>query len=97
MNTVPSVEQLKRALELAEKIASLQSELDSLWGKAPVKAGKKRAAASAEKEEAPAGKAKRAYNMSPEARERIAAAQRRRWAKAKRAAKKAAAAASEEA
>jgi hypothetical protein len=82
--STPSIDRLKRAVEVAEQIEKLQSELASILGKetpasavaaAPVAKVAKVAASK------PAGKGKR--TMSPEARERIAAAQRARWAKSR--------------
>lgn len=87
----PSVDQLKKALVIAEKIKELEAQLAAILG-----AGTAVAVESVEEEEveeAPvkrrgrkpgvkkAKKAKR--ELSPEARERIAEAQRRRWAAAK--------------
>jgi hypothetical protein len=70
-----STAQLKEALQISEEIASLQEKLHAVLGASePVmKGGKKRGR--------PQGKAKR--TMSPEARAKIAAAQKARWAKAK--------------
>ncbi|GEP43890.1 hypothetical protein [Brevifollis gellanilyticus] len=89
-NTVLSLEQLKRAVEIHEQIEKLQAELASLLGQsAGAKRGRKpgvKASASsgdAAKATAPKKKAKRA--MSPEAREKIAQAQKKRWAKSKKA------------
>lgn len=76
MNT-PSAAQLKRASHLAEKIEELQKELAAILGQTSESGG----AAKPRK----AGKKKR--TMSAEAREKIAAAQRKRWAKSKRAKK----------
>ena len=76
----PSITQLKRAIEISERIQQLQQELDSILG------GSTQVSASSSP--APATKGKRGRprkkgNLSPEARERIAAAQRARWAKVK--------------
>lgn len=70
---LPSADQLKRALVITQKIAQLEAELASILGKAGAK---------------PSGTSVK-RNMSPEARERIAAAQRLRWAKARKEKKKA--------
>lgn len=93
-NTTLSLGQLKRAVQIHEQIESLQAELAGLLGGKSVgakrgrKPGKKAAAegdvAKAVKEPK-AGKKKR--TMSPEAREKIAAAQRKRWAKQRKATK----------
>lgn len=81
--SLPSVHQLKRAVDVAEKIQTLQHELDSLLGQnssSPVtRATRGRPAAPAPKHKRSSRGGRR--NMSPEARERIAEAQRRRWAK----------------
>lgn len=71
---LPSADQLKRALVISEKIAALEAELASILGN---KGGIARGKAPAKKR-----------NMSPEARERIASAQRARWAKVRREKKK---------
>jgi hypothetical protein len=74
----PSVDQLKRAIVIAEQIQKLQAELAAILGSpasAPVAAAPKPTTSK------PAKAGKR--TMSPEARERIAAAQRARWAKSK--------------
>jgi hypothetical protein len=63
-----SVEQLRRAAELKEKIVELQNELASYLG-ASVKSG--------------AGAPKRKFRMSAAGRARIIAAQKVRWAKFK--------------
>ena len=67
--------QLKKAVIISEKLDGLKAELAAILGgsSAPTKAPKEK-------------KAKR--TMSPEAREKIAAAQRKRWAKQKKAAPK---------
>ena len=83
----PSVASLRRAIEITEKIQSLEAELKAVLSGAAAPA----AAARAPKADAPAkvkGKKKRV--MSPEARARIVAAQKARWAKVR--AEKAAAA-----
>ncbi len=79
----PSVAQLKRAIKIAEQIESLEAELAGILGRDAVatrKAGRKPAAAPAE-----GRKTKRKYNFSPEARAKIAAAQKARWARQKEA------------
>lgn len=76
----PSVANLKRALKIAEQIEALEAELATLMSGS---------AASVKGVKGPkAPRAKR--TMSPEAREKIAAAQKKRWAKQKKAEKKAA-------
>jgi len=80
---LPSVNQLKRAVELAEKIQTLQDELDGLLGQsssaAVTRPTRGRPPGSAAKKKPGSRGGRR--NMSDEARERIAEAQRRRWAK----------------
>jgi len=79
-----SVDQLTRALEVTRQIEKLQAELAAIYGGGEVKVGKR--GPKAEKT-TPTGRKKRV--MSPEAKEKIAAAQRLRWAKQKKADKKA--------
>lgn len=80
--SLPSVDQLTRALVVTREIEKLQAELASILG-GDSKAVKR--LAKAEKT-TPTGRKKR--TMSPEAKEKIAAAQRLRWAKQKKADKK---------
>ncbi len=78
--TIPSVSQLKRAIIIAEQIQSLEAELASiLGGAAAVSKLTKKTAAAGEKP-------KRKYSFSPEARAKIAAAQKARWARQKKSA-----------
>ncbi|GEP40921.1 hypothetical protein [Brevifollis gellanilyticus] len=88
-NTVYSLEQLKRAVEIHEQIEKLQVELDTLLGQGGgARRGRKPGAkastngSDAVKSRAAKKKVKRA--MSPEAREKIAQAQKKRWAKTKK-------------
>jgi hypothetical protein len=76
----PSVDQLKRAIAIAEQIQRLESELASLLG--GESRGSSAAASSPAVTRSKPGRKKR--TMSPEARARIAEAQRARWAKTKR-------------
>lgn len=71
---LPSVSQLKQALKIAIKLEEAQSELASLLGES-----------SETVKQAPGRPRKAKREMSPEAREKIAAAQRKRWAKQKKA------------
>ncbi len=71
----PSIQQLKRALTISEQIEKLQGELASILGSA--------APASAPKTIATKPAKAGARTLSPEAREKIAAAARARWARAK--------------
>lgn len=81
-STTPSITALKRAIDIAEQIEKLQSQLTALvGGNSPVVSARPAATGAP----APARRGKR--TMSPEAREKIAAAQRARWAKSKGAAK----------
>ena len=76
-STTSNVDQLKRAIQLAEQIKALQTELNQL-----VEAlgdGGSEASPGA----ASAGAPRKRRKMSKAARERIAAAQRARWAKQK--------------
>ena len=71
-----SAQQLRKAAALREKIDALNVQLSSILGE--------RSAPATPPRRGRKGKRK----MSAEAREKIAAAQRRRWAKQKKAAKK---------
>jgi hypothetical protein len=79
--STPSLTQLKEAIAIAEQIEKLQAQLASLIGGSVTTVAPVVAAAPA----APAVKARKGGKrfLSPEARERIAAAQRARWSKAK--------------
>lgn len=83
-NQNPSiVEQLKRAVEIAEQMETLQGELDSLLqgaGAAP-----KHLNFLVTRDFNDPSKARKKRILSPEAREKIAAAQRLRWGKYKKA------------
>jgi hypothetical protein len=74
-----NIPQLKHAIALSAQIEKLQAELALLFGGSVKK--------SAPAAEAPVAtpKRKQRRKMSAEAREKIAAAQRARWAKVKRA------------
>ena len=74
----PSLETLQRAVAIKEQIQKLETELASIFGDN---------ASPRTSAKAPAQKSRRGKRtLSPEARERIAAAQRARWAKSKGAA-----------
>ena len=79
---MPTTSQLRKAVIISEKLDELQAELAAILGgsSAPAKAAKEPKAPKAKKTK---------RTMSPEAREKIAAAQRKRWAKQKKAAPKA--------
>jgi hypothetical protein len=86
MNT-PSLENLKRAIAVAEQIEKLQAELASLFGgdapkAATSKTGRRRGRPA--KADKPAKEKKPKRQMSEEARARIVAAQKKRWAKVKK-------------
>jgi len=78
-----SVNNLKRALKISEQIQELQAELLSVLGTT----GEPKAKRAYNKKSAGAAAPKKKRMMSPEAREKIAAAQRKRWAKQKKAKK----------
>lgn len=80
MNTTPSAAQLKRAARIAEKLEKLEKELAGILGQT-------RSHSKADNAAQPGKARKKRRTMSPEAREKIAAAQRKRWAKSKRAKK----------
>ena len=74
-NWTPTVDQLKRGIAIAEQIARLEAEMAAIFkGKAPAVVASKAVAK-------PKGRKKN--SLSAEGRERIAAAQRARWAKLK--------------
>lgn len=80
--STPSAQQLRRAVEIAEQIERLEKELRTLLGqKSPAKEATEEAApARVPKKRLQKGKKR---TMSPEARAKIGAAQRARWAKVK--------------
>lgn len=89
-NTVLSLEQLKRAVEIHEQIAKLQAELDALLGqsggaKRGRKPGPKVGTGVGDQVKSVPAKKKGKRAMSSEGREKIASAQRKRWAKSKKA------------
>ena len=71
----PSIGQLKRAVEIAEKIETLQAELASLFGGSPAALAKVTSAKPSQK----SGR----RTLSAEARAKIAASTRARWARIK--------------
>jgi hypothetical protein len=92
LTSTPSIDQLKRAIAIQEKIAVLQADLAAILGQSggaavPARRGRKPKAVVEGAEEASETpvKRKKKRTMSPEAREKIAAAQRKRWAKQKKA------------
>lgn len=81
----PSVDQLKRALKLSEQIQKLEAELAAILGNTSV--ARTVRAYTRKKKSATDAPARRKRIISPEGKERIAAAQRARWAKLKKAKK----------
>jgi hypothetical protein len=81
----PSINQLRRAVQIAEQIQKLEAELASILKGAGLKssAASVSLAASTVKAKGKKGARKKRV-MSPEAREKIAAAQRARWARQKK-------------
>ena len=76
---MPTTAQLKQAVKISEKLDAMNAELASILG--GLSASDKSVKAPKVK---PDGRKKK-RTMSPEAREKIAAAQRKRWAKQKKA------------
>lgn len=72
-NEFPSIEQLKRAIEIEERIAELQEELRSIFQ--GVKSGPVITGSGSQKEDARRGR------RSAATRAKMAAAQKARWAK----------------
>lgn len=85
--SIPSIDQLKRALELSEEIQRLELELRNVLGAAAEPGLVESNSATAEIE-APKkrrrGRKKGKRTLSPEAIEKIRAGQRKRWAKLKK-------------
>lgn len=81
----PTVDQLKRAIVIAEQIKKLEAELGQILGQpgAPVPA--KRGRPSKASLEAAGAPVKKRKKLSPEGLAAIVAAQKARWAKAKKA------------
>lgn len=73
---MPTTAQLKQAVQISEKLDVLNAELASILG------GSGSTKSVKEPKAKPDGRKKK-RTMSPEAREKIAAAQRRRWKKQK--------------
>jgi hypothetical protein len=87
--SLPTPENLKRAVEIVGKIESLKAELTALLygGKAVKTPGKRGRPAKADKAAKAPKAAKPKRQLSEEARARIIAAQKKRWAKVKKAKK----------
>ena len=77
---IPSTEQLKRAIAITEQIEKLEAELAAILAGSGFKI-------SASRRGRPAKADRPKRQMSDEARQKIAAAQKKRWAKAKKAKK----------
>jgi hypothetical protein len=75
--STPSIDQLKRALAIAEQIQKLEAEFARIVG------GTSSVASEPKAVKASPTKRKGRRTMSAEARQKIAAAQRARWAKSK--------------
>jgi hypothetical protein len=79
-----SAAQLRRAANIRERIEQLEKELLAILGGKSTGSGGRAKASAAESAPATKKKRRKKRSMSPEARERIAAAQRKRWAKHKK-------------
>jgi hypothetical protein len=83
--SLPTVDSLKRAVELAGQIEKLQAELVAILGsKAPKAAGKPGRRGRPAKAVSADSAEKPKRQMSEAARARIVAAQKKRWAKIKK-------------
>lgn len=80
----PSVDQLKQAIKLSEQIQKLEAELAAILGNS---GAVKTVRAYVRKDKSAAASTRKKRVISPEGKERIAAAQRARWAKQKKAKK----------
>jgi hypothetical protein len=80
-NSTPSAQQLKRAIEILEQIDNLERELRTVLQGESSSAETRTAQNTEERKKALQSRKK--HVVSPEAREKMAAAQRRRWAKVK--------------
>ena len=79
MFAIPSIAQLKKAVAISEQIQTLQAELATLLGASGKISAPRKSAATVGK------KRKGKRRLSPEARARIAAVVKRRWAKVRKA------------
>ena len=90
--SIPSLNQLKRAITISEQIEKLQAELQSILGSTGGLPAKRKytrralavAAPEGEEAAAPTKRKKRKVKMSAEGRARIIAAQKARWAKVRK-------------
>jgi hypothetical protein len=82
ISAMPTTTQLKKAIQIAEQIQSLEAELAGILSGVGMGNGLVDAPEGKGSTKAPKKRRKRS-KMSPEGRARIAAAQKLRWAKAK--------------
>ena len=75
-----SVTELRKVLQIKEEIATLESQLEVVLGGSGASAAPAATASAALSAKPAKGKRGGRRQLSPEARERIAAAQRARWA-----------------
>lgn len=80
--TTPAIVRLKRAIKIADQIQKLENELAALLGQSRDGVREVIALAAERGANAPV-KTRKPYTFSPEARAKIAAAQKARWAKAR--------------
>ena len=80
--TTPAIVRLKRAIKIADQIQKLENELATLLGQTRDGARAVIELAAAAGPRTPV-KTRKPYTFSPEARAKIAAAQKARWAKAR--------------
>ena len=80
--STPAIVRLKRAIKIADQIKKLENELAALLGQSREDARAVIELASKAGPRLPV-KTRKPYTFSPEARAKIAAAQKARWAKAR--------------
>ena len=78
--TTPAIVRLKRAIKIADQIQKLENELATLLGQTRAGAREVIELAAQHGMNSPV-KTRKPYTFSPEARAKIAAAQKARWAK----------------
>jgi len=76
----PSIDQLRRAVKIADQIQKLEKQLAAIWGGSPAPAGKRRGGRR-KKAAAPKAKARKRSKLSAAGRAAIVKAQKARWAK----------------
>lgn len=84
-STSPTVDQLKRAVAIAEQIKSLEAEMAQILGQPVAPVAAKRGRPAKVPGAAAAAPAKKRKKLSPEGLAAIVAAQKARWAKQKKA------------